>query len=94
MHISEFTNGNTRVTNSDFFFRYIQEADAVKGLDHKTFYFSTTGINLNDDDETFIESNIIDELISNVCHINSFDMYNMKIISPMKGNTENDTRRT
>ena len=42
MHISEFTNSNTRVTNSDFFFRYIQEADAVKGLDHKTFYFSTT----------------------------------------------------
>ena len=59
-----------------FFFKSIDEIEPFKDLTYKTFYFSSCGLNLNNNnDDISIDINELKELIYNKNHISLFDMY-------------------
>ena len=66
---------------SQFYFRYIDDAEkfTISRLNRRTFYFSTSGPNINENSDSIIESKILQKISDNVNQINLFDLYNHKI---------------
>ncbi len=72
---------------SQFYFKYINEIEPFKNLGSRTFYFSTAGINLNDDNSDIIMSkDDIMDLVRKKNKITLFDIYRTDII----GSYQND----
>lgn len=66
---------------TQFYFKYIEEAEPFSHLVGKTFYFSNCGLNLNDNDSDIRESDIIKTIIKGAKNqISLFDLYNKEKI--------------
>lgn len=64
-----------------FYFRTTEEADIFLHLKHKTFYFSTMSINLNEaNDDIKFDNEFVIKIYTNGSKINLFDMYRTDII--------------
>lgn len=72
--------GNRKQLYTQFYFKYFDEIDPFKDLIGKTYYFSTCGLNLNDDNSDIKENDLIIDLIKRNNKINLFDMYRMDIL--------------
>ena len=68
-----------------FYFKYINEDRLNKFIfPYKTYYFSTSKINLNQDNSDIIDIPLIDKIIINRGEIQIIDLYNMEIINKGK----------
>lgn len=66
---------------SQLYFRYVDDAkNFLNKMTKKTFYFSSSLLNLNDDCDDFKDSSIIDQLINYRNDISIFDMYVESVI--------------
>ena len=64
-----------------FYFKFIEESEIFVELKNKTFYFSTTGINLNDtNDDINISNEDVIEIYKKGSKINLFDIYRTDVI--------------
>ena len=72
--------GDRKQLYTQFYFKYFDEIDPFKDLIGKTYYFSTCGLNLNDDNSDIKENDLIIDLIKRNNKINLFDMYRMDIL--------------
>lgn len=64
---------------TQYYFNLISEAEYFLDAKNKSFYFSTCGRNLNEDDSDIIESSIIGSLISkSLNQVSLIDLYNKK----------------
>ena len=85
--IDELNNDELKNQFEQFYFRYLDEAESFWNLNNKTFYFSTTGINLNDNnDDINISNEDIYEIYKKGNKINLFDMYRTDIIGGYNNN--------
>ena len=70
---------------SQFYFKYIDEIEPFKNLGNRTFYFSTIGVNLNEDNSDIImNKDDILFLIKKRNKITLFDIYRTDIIGSYK----------
>lgn len=66
---------------TQYFFRYIDEMKPFKDLSDKTFYFSSSGLNLNEDDsDILLDRDALLPLVHNNVKISMFDMYRLELI--------------
>lgn len=66
---------------SQLYFRYIEDANGyIKDMTRKTYYFSSSVLNLNKDQDAFKDSVIIDYLVDMKNNISIFDMYKENVI--------------
>ena len=67
---------------SQFYFRYIDDAEYIvkKNLTRRTFYFSSSGQNLNNSKDDTIDHEYIISLAKLRNQINIFDMYNENVV--------------
>ena len=65
---------------SQFYFKELDEAVPFMKLTGKTFYFSTSGLNLNEENNDIKDHEVIREFIYNGDMVSVFDMYRMDII--------------
>jgi hypothetical protein len=65
---------------SQFYFKKLDEAIPFMKLTGKTFYFSTSGLNLNEENNDIKDHEVIREFIYNGDMVSVFDMYRMDII--------------
>lgn len=74
-----------------FYFKFIEEAEMFLELRNKTFYFSTTGRNLNEnnDDIKFTNEEVL-EIYKRGNKINLFDIYRTDIIGGYNNNGSNN----
>lgn len=85
--IDELNNDESKNQFEQFYFKYLDEAESFWNLNNKTFYFSTTGINLNDNnDDINISNEDIYEIYKKGNKINLFDMYRTDIIGGYNNN--------
>lgn len=64
---------------SQYFFKYIKQAEPFKDNPARTFYFSSMRLNVTEDEE-FTDKELVSELMSNRSQIDIFDMYRMDIL--------------
>ena len=70
-----------------FYFKYLEEAAIFWELNNRTFYFSTTGRNLNDsNDDINISNEDVFEIYKKGNKINLFDIYRTDIIGGYNNN--------
>lgn len=82
---------NKRNEYDQFYFRYITEADIFLNLSNKTFYFSTSGVNLNDDnDDIKLSNEEVFDIYKRGNKINLFDIYRTDIIGGYNNNGNNN----
>ena len=86
--IDELTqNEEKKAEFEQFYFKFIDESIPFLSLSNRTFYFSTTGQNLNENNEDIIFSNEdIFEIYKRGNKINLFDMYRTDIIGGYSDN--------
>ena len=65
---------------SQFYFKELDEAVPFMKLTGKTFYFSTSGLNLNEENNDIKDHEVIREFVYNGDMVSVFDMYRMDII--------------
>lgn len=63
-----------------YYFRYIEDAEIVKGVQYKTLYFSTSMSNFNDTKDDLKDSDLIIDFIKSGNQINIFNMYRKDIL--------------
>lgn len=72
---------------TQYYFNIIEEAELFLNAKNKTFYFSSCGRNLNENNDDIKESDVIKTLVTNVNQINLFDLYRKDLLK--KGNKNN-----
>lgn len=67
---------------SQFYFRYIDDAERfnLPRLNRRSYYFSTSGPNIDSNKEKIIDSELLNSIGENVNQINLFDLYPAEII--------------
>lgn len=81
------TDQEKRNIYDQFYFKTIDEAELFLPLSNKTFYFSTTGRNLNETNDDILFSNEdVYEIYKRGNKINLFDIYRMDIIGGYSNN--------
>lgn len=84
-------NEEKRNEYDQFYFRYIEESEIFLSLKNKTFYFSTTGRNLIEDNSDIdISNEDVIEIYKRGNKINLFDMYRTDIIGGYISKNERD----
>lgn len=86
--IEELTNHpELKEQFEQFYFKYLEEAEMFWELKNRTFYFSTTARNLNDNnDDINISNEEVFEIYKKGNKINLFDIYRMDIIGGYNNN--------
>lgn len=86
--IDELTqNEEKKAEFEQFYFKFIDESIPFLSLSNRTFYFSTTGLNLDENNEDIIFSNEdVFEIYKRGNKINLFDMYRTDIIGGYSDN--------
>lgn len=80
-----------RLNNYDsVYFKFVTESDKFKNIKFKSIYFSTTGLNLTEDNSNIIESDYMMQLAYNRCFISLFDIYKMDLIGRYYENKEEE----
>lgn len=78
--INDIINSETsRDKFTQFYFKYLDEIRPFM-LEGKTYYFSTCGLNLNDENNDLRDQDLIKDIIDINSKINLFDLYQMDII--------------
>ena len=65
---------------SQFYFEYLSEFEPFLGLTGKTYYVSSKGMNLNENNDDLKSNDIVDQILKSKSVINIFDLYRFELI--------------